>query len=142
MPRRSQGENLRGDARRRLTGSDSTSERAISLVSGNCVLSRSAAVVLIADFAPFLLILSTTFEVGAVFDAEAKNLAARTSRRVQLRVDRQFNRARYDADQTVAAFAARLKDTVDLESVRDDLAGVAYAALEPVHVSVWINEHA
>ncbi len=41
-------------------------------------------------------------------------------RRVQQVVDRRFNRARYDADQTVAAFAARLKDTVDLHSVRDD----------------------
>jgi hypothetical protein len=49
-------------------------------------------------------------------------------------------RARYDADKTIAAFAARLKDTVDLDSVRDDLAGVAYRALEPAHVSVWINE--
>ena len=37
-------------------------------------------------------------------------------------VDRRFNRARYDADQTVAAFAARLKDAVELDSVRDDLA--------------------
>jgi hypothetical protein len=41
-------------------------------------------------------------------------------------VDRRFNRARYDADQMVAAFAGRLKDTVDLDSVRDDLAGVVY----------------
>jgi hypothetical protein len=40
----------------------------------------------------------------------------------------------------VAAFAARLKDTVDLESVCDDLAGVLHQALEPAHVSVWINE--
>jgi hypothetical protein len=61
-------------------------------------------------------------------------------RRVQLRVDRRFNRARYDADQTVAAFAARLKDTVDMDSVRDDLAGVVNQALEPALVSVWINE--
>jgi hypothetical protein len=53
---------------------------------------------------------------------------------VQLRVDRRFNRARYDADRTVVAFAARLKDTVDLESVRDDLAGVVRQALEPAHV--------
>ena len=61
-------------------------------------------------------------------------------RRVQLRVDRRFNRARYDADQMVAAFAARLKDTVDLDSVRDDLAGVVHQALEPAHLSVWISQ--
>jgi uncharacterized membrane-anchored protein YitT (DUF2179 family) len=60
--------------------------------------------------------------------------------RVQQTVDRRFNRARYDADQMVAAFAARLKNTVDLDSVRGDLAGVARQALEPTHVSVWINE--
>jgi hypothetical protein len=39
----------------------------------------------------------------------------------------------------VAAFAARLKDAVDLDSVRDDLAGVVHQALEPAHVSVWIS---
>jgi uncharacterized membrane protein YidH (DUF202 family) len=60
-------------------------------------------------------------------------------RRVQRRVDRQFNRARYDADQIAAAFAARLKDTVDLSSVRDDLTGIVSRALEPTHVSVWIS---
>jgi hypothetical protein len=53
-------------------------------------------------------------------------------------VDRRFNRARYDADQTVAAFAARLQGAVDLATVRDDLTGVVHAALEPAHVSVWI----
>jgi len=45
-------------------------------------------------------------------------------------VDRRFNRARYDADQTVAAFAARLKDAVDLDSVQDDLASTVQQALE------------
>jgi hypothetical protein len=40
----------------------------------------------------------------------------------------------------VAGFAARLKDTVDLDSVRDDLAGVVGQALEPAHVSVWIAD--
>ena len=62
-------------------------------------------------------------------------------RRVQRVVDRRFNRARYDADQTVAAFAACLKDAVDLNSVRDDLASVVAKALEPAHVSVWMSEH-
>ena len=60
-------------------------------------------------------------------------------RRVQQAVDRRFNRARYDADQAVAAFAGRLKDAVDLDSVRDDLAGVVQHALEPAHVSVWVS---
>jgi len=58
-------------------------------------------------------------------------------RRVQHAVDRRFNRARYDADQTVAAFAARLQDAVDLDTVRADLAGVVQAALEPAHLTVW-----
>jgi hypothetical protein len=60
--------------------------------------------------------------------------------RVQMLVDRRFNRARYDADRTVAAFAARLKDAVDLDAVRDDLASVVHQALEPAYVSLWINQ--
>ena len=60
-------------------------------------------------------------------------------RRVQNAVDRRFNRARYDADQTVAAFAARLKDAVDLDSVRTDLTAVVQRTLEPAHVSLWIR---
>jgi hypothetical protein len=62
-------------------------------------------------------------------------------RRVQQVVDRRFNRARYDADRTVAAFAAQLQDAVDLDAVRADLVGVVHAALEPAHVSVWISQH-
>jgi len=58
---------------------------------------------------------------------------------VQRTVDRRFNRARYDADQTVTAFAARLKDAVDLDSVHDDLAAVVEKALEPAHMSMWIR---
>jgi N-terminal 7TM region of histidine kinase len=60
--------------------------------------------------------------------------------RVQRAVDHRFNRARYDSDQTVAAFAGRLKDAVDLDSVRNDLAEAVDQALEPAHVSVWISQ--
>ena len=76
----------------------------------------------------------------AVATLAAAALFSPLRRRVQRGVDRRFNRARYNADQMVAAFAAWLKDTVDLESVRDDLASVVHQALEPAHVSVWINE--
>jgi hypothetical protein len=61
-------------------------------------------------------------------------------RRVQRAVDHRFNRARYDADKTIAAFAARLQDAVDLDTVRDDLAGAVHQALEPAQVCVWISE--
>jgi len=57
--------------------------------------------------------------------------------RVQRLVDRRFNRTRYDADQTVAAFAARLQDAVDLDGIRADLVSVVDRSLEPAHVSMW-----
>jgi hypothetical protein len=75
----------------------------------------------------------------AVATLAAAALFTPVRRWVQSRVDRRFNRVRYDADQIAAAFAARLKDTVDLSSVRDDLTGVVSRALEPAHVSVWIS---
>jgi hypothetical protein len=49
-------------------------------------------------------------------------------RRVQRTAGRRFNRARYDADKMVAAFAARLKDAVELDAVRDDLTDVVGCA--------------
>jgi len=61
-------------------------------------------------------------------------------RRVQHLVDRRFNRARYDADLIVAAFAARLQDGVDIAAVQADLGGTVQRALEPEHLSVWMWE--
>jgi hypothetical protein len=48
-----------------------------------------------------------------------------------------FEDSSYDADQTVMAFGARLKDAINLDAVADDLAQVASGALEPAHVSMW-----
>jgi hypothetical protein len=76
--------------------------------------------------------------VGSTLAAAALFTPLRS--RVQQMVDRRFNRARYDADQTVAAFARRLKDAVDLDTVRDDLASAVQKALEPAHVSVWMSD--
>jgi hypothetical protein len=69
----------------------------------------------------------------------AAALFAPMRRRVQKMVDHRFNRARYDADQTVAAFAARLKDAVDLDLIQDDLALAVDRALQPSRILVWIN---
>ena len=61
-------------------------------------------------------------------------------RRVQHTVDRRFNRARYDADEAVAVFAARLQDAVDPDSVQDDLTGVIQQTLEPAHLTLWVSQ--
>ena len=58
-------------------------------------------------------------------------------RRVQRAVDKRFNRVRYDAELTVAAFATRLRDSVDLDTVRAELLGVVDSAVQPVHISMW-----
>jgi hypothetical protein len=76
----------------------------------------------------------------AVSTLAAAALFSPLRRRVQRAVDRRFNRSRYNADQTVAAFAVRLKDAVDLDAVQHDLSSVVHQALEPAHVSVWISE--
>ena len=99
----------------------------------------------IGTYAGLVLLATEVLQIhGAVAVAAATLIAAAlfnpVRRRVQHRVDRRFNRARYDADETVAAFAARLKDAVDLDSVRADLAGVVQTALEPAQVWVWTQE--
>lgn len=59
-------------------------------------------------------------------------------RRIQHGVDRRFNRARYDAEKTVTAFAARLREAIELESVRHDLASVIASSMEPSQLGVWV----
>jgi hypothetical protein len=59
--------------------------------------------------------------------------------RVQQIVDRRFNRARYDADHTVAAFAARLRDEVDLEQLRAEILATVTQTVEPSIVSLWLR---
>jgi hypothetical protein len=60
-------------------------------------------------------------------------------KRVQRVVDRRFNRAHYDAEATVAAFAGRLRESVDLPSMENELAAAVHQAFEPAHVTVWLT---
>jgi hypothetical protein len=69
----------------------------------------------------------------------AAGLFAPLRTRLQRLVDRRFNRARYDSEATVADFAARLRNAVDVDTVLDELAAAAGGSLEPAHVSVWIK---
>ena len=111
------------------------------------VLSRTLAYaivtgLLVGVYAGLVLLAQQVLRFSSPVAVAASTLAAAAlfnpvRRWVQHVVDRRFNRARYDADQTVTAFAVRLQDAVDLDAVRDDLAGVVQAALEPAHLALW-----
>jgi hypothetical protein len=113
------------------------------------VISRTLAYaivtgLLVGVYAGLVLLTTQVFGLHTPVAVALATLAAAAlfnpvRRRVQRAVDRRFNRARYDADQTVAAFAARLKDAVDLDSVQADLANVVSGTLEPAHVTVWVS---
>ena len=114
------------------------------------ILSRTLAYaivtgLLVGVYAGIVLLATHAVSIKTPVAVAASTLAAAAlfnplRRRVQQAVDRRFNRARYDADRMVAAFAGRLSDAVELDSVRADLARTAYQALEPAHVSVWLNQ--
>jgi hypothetical protein len=115
------------------------------------IISRTLAYAIVSGllvgvYAGLVLLATQVFQFRSTVTVAAATLVAAAlfnplRRRVQKAVDRRFNRARYDAEQTMAAFAARLKDAVDIDSIRDDLAGVVHQALEPAHVSVWVSRH-
>ena len=99
---------------------------------------------LVGVYAGLVLLSTQVFKFHSTVAVAASTLVAAAlfnpvRRRVQHAVDRRFNRARYNAERLVMAFAARLKDAVDPDAVRADLTGVVYSALEPTHVSVWIR---
>jgi hypothetical protein len=60
-------------------------------------------------------------------------------RRIQRVVDRRFDRVRYDGERTTAAFAARLRDQVELAAVSDDLLVTVSRSVNPSSTGLWLR---
>jgi len=80
---------------------------------------------------------STLAVAGSTLAVAAAFTPAR--RRLQAAVDRRFDRARYDAARAVDAFAARLRDQVDLDEITASLSDAVTATVAPGRVAVWLR---
>jgi hypothetical protein len=122
--------------RRGLFEIDRLISRTISyaIVTGLLVGTFLGIVVLATRVLPFsspVAVAASTLAAAALFNP--------LRLRVQRVVDRRFNRARYDAEATVAAFTARARDAVDLDTIGAELLRVVEQAIAPSHASVWIR---
>ena len=79
-----------------------------------------------------LAVAASTLAVAAVFNP--------VRRRLQEAVDRRFDRARYDAARAVDAFAARLRDQIELDQVGGGRRDTVAATVAPTGVGVWLRE--
>ncbi|HEV2109370.1 MAG TPA: hypothetical protein VGR16_14005 [Thermomicrobiales bacterium] len=59
--------------------------------------------------------------------------------RLQGFIDRRFERAKYDAAQTLASFGGLIGDEVDLQRLNAGLLTVVEQTLQPDHVALWLR---
>ena len=118
-------------------------DRIVSRTIGYAIVTGA----LLLTYAAAILVLQAT--VGTLIGGDAPLVALSTlavavlfqpiRRRVQSAVDRRFDRARFDAEQTSHAFADRLRAETDINVVTRDLRVTVEASMHPTGIAVWLR---
>jgi hypothetical protein len=119
----------------------------IDLVINRALVYGSLTATLVAVEVGTVLVLQLVVQGvtgGFAFTAAGSTLATaalvRPGRtRIQAIVDRRFFRTRYDAALIVEAFAAKLRDDVDLAMLNRDLLAAVDATVNPSYSSLWLR---
>lgn len=122
--------------RYRLYDIDRIVSRSVSYLTltGILVAIYVASIILLTRVLPFAGSIGTA---ASVLVAVAFFSPIRQS--VQKAVDRRFDRERYDAEATVAAFAADLQTEVELEAVEASLVDVIDRTVHPAGAALWLR---
>jgi WD40 repeat protein len=80
-----------------------------------------------------VIIVASTLAIAALFQP--------LRHRIQHIIDRRFYRSKYDAAKILASFSTTLGNDIDLDQLRERLLSVVQEAMEPVHVSLWLQQY-
>ncbi len=125
--------------RYRLYEIDRIISRAIAYALVTGLLLAAYGVLIVVLQGPLATVTGSDTILVAVSTLVVATLFQPVLRRVRRAVDRRFDRSRYDAERTAAAFSERLRSEVDLGTVTTDLVNTATATVAPSTFGIWLR---